>query len=100
MTVRFLNITVKASAHSLMRWVQLDMEGNPEYEVAWRLFDALKKGVIPDKYGAVHIYIKEEVWAVVTPEFWGGWNIVTFYVPGAKLGDVDNCALGGGNIVN
>lgn len=83
--LRYMYLQINASAHARERWQQLNMEGNPEYEVAWRLFDALKRGTVPDRSGAVHLYIKEEVWAVASPELWGGWSIVTFYVPGAKL---------------
>lgn len=65
------------------------MTGNCEYITAKNLFDALKKGAVPDKHGAVHVYVGEEVYAVVMPELCGGWSVVTYYVPGVKLGGTD-----------
>lgn len=62
------------------------MKGSCEHAVAWRLFEKLRhKGAVPDENGAIHLYVAEEVYAVVTAELWGGWNVVTFYVPGARL---------------
>ncbi len=63
------------------------MVGNCEYITAKCLFDALKRGTRPDKDGAVHVYVGNEVYAVVMPELVGGWSIVTFYIPGVRLGE-------------
>lgn len=89
MALRYINIIIQATDHARKRWKQLNMEDNPEYVTGCRLFDALKKGAMPDKYGAIHVYIRDEVWAVVMPELWGGWSIVTFYLPGVRLGGDD-----------
>lgn len=85
MAVKFANVLVGATDHARDRWRQLCMVGNPEYITAKCLFDALKRGAVPDKQGAVHVWVGNEVYAVVVPELSGGWGIVTFYLPGVKL---------------
>lgn len=78
-------IAISISSHAGQRWNDHGMRGSPAREVRWRLQESLRRGASPDTKGAVHVYIRDEVWAVCMPEFWGGWSVVTFYIPGVKL---------------
>lgn len=78
-------LKVKMSIHAKQRWNQLDMGGRPVTEISSRLYESLRRGVLPDKDGAVHVYIRDEAYAVCMPDLAGGWIIITIYIPGVNL---------------
>lgn len=48
------------------------------------LKSALLVGVTPDKWGAVHIPTAEGWTAIAYPSQFGGWDVVTIYIPSGR----------------
>ena len=79
-------LTIRLTRHAVERWREHVDEhtsrGKIKGAVAKHLLPALEAGVMCDRVtGAVHMGIQKDLIAVIRPSIWGGWEVITFYVP-------------------